>query len=130
MYLHSKYNVTIIMTNHVLWPVQGTFLSYACSLPDSLLIASYWIFQSAIELFVHFIAFLVYSPYFTPLFLYYCNLFLTIVLINCIPSQNPHFLAFQAFMYEAHNMMLRHDFSACLASFFSLCAYAQSACNL
>ena len=66
--------------------------------------------------FVH----LFQSHYCTIVYFHYCQLFLSTVYMYCDPRQDLHVLSYLAFMSAVRNIMLRHDFLACIMCFFSM----------
>jgi hypothetical protein len=59
------------------------------------------------------------SQYLMQLCLYYHDLFRIALLMYCVPQENPRVVSYIAFMRTVRNMMLKHDFLACVTCYFS-----------
>ena len=73
--------------------------------------------QVLVDYFVqHFFCFL-QSPYFLSICAAYDSLFLSLILMHCIPLEDPHVLSYLAALCASRNMFLKHDFLARITFF-------------
>ena len=65
-----------------------------------------------IQSLTHLMVLISQSQYFMHICLYYHDLFRIVLLMYCIPQENPSVLAYITFMCAVRNMILKHDFLA------------------
>ena len=75
--------------------------------------------EYVIQYFVHHFFLFLQSPYFLSICAIYCNLFLSVMLMHCIPLEEPYVLSYLAVLCVSCNMILKHDFLARVTSFFT-----------
>lgn len=78
-----------------------------------------YVFGAMFWSLLHLLLLFLRSQYFKLIYAYYHDLFSLAILVSCIPCQDVCTLSYLVFMHAMHNTMFKHDFVACIASFFS-----------
>ena len=89
-------------------PPNDSVFSYG--VPHTLTMPLYQGFIIALECMIRLIVIFLHSQYFTLLCLHFHELFLSSVMMSCVPQQHPWILSYLAFMYIVHNTMSNMTF--------------------
>jgi hypothetical protein len=83
-------------------------------------------FIIALECMIRLIIIFLHSQYFALLCLHFHELFLSSVMMSCVPQQHPWIISYLVFMYVVHNTMSKHDFLVWVANLCSACVKLDS----
>ena len=96
--------------NLLVLPSDGVFPCLAYDVLYMFAMSLYHGFTITFEFLAHLLILLSCSLYFVLVCQLFQNLFLSAVLMFCVPHEHPWFLTYLSFIYVMHNLMFKHDF--------------------
>lgn len=75
--------------------------------------------RTVVQSLEHFMVLISRNQYLMQLCLYYRDLFRIVLLMYCVPQENPRVVSYVAFMRAVRNMILKHDFLTLVTCYFS-----------